>query len=396
MAWADDLTSPLSSAFHRCGGDIGAEEVVDWLLLHLKEEDLPAAFDPRGRHLDVVVHKKEEGQGEGLGRTYGLREPDCKVLMEIMMQQQQGKGGEATALQALGNAIYRAIGISSVDGNDDDLMGPSIRHAAGEDNGMEMSFDEELEALKAIYGDEHCHIIASSSSGDWRPRVLRLTGGLEDGQSLHVWLTAGYPGDASLPLALLSGPKASSRVQVSRRRIGTGRLRWLMSMLSVFVFLTLQLALGQCALPLRGHAMLYELLLAAIDALAVKIKGPAPSLLIQDDASDVAPPPSSFISQPQPPPAPPSTSLTSSSASSTLSSFDRKSGSLSSFDRKSGQKRSGNERRRYVRVVEENHNDCFLLTSSSPSHILGLPDLLHMDFGVEVVYQIMTQRFKLK
>ncbi|EWM20317.1 atp-dependent rna [Nannochloropsis gaditana] len=33
----------------------GPEEVVDYLLLHLKEEALPAQFDPRGRNFDVVL-----------------------------------------------------------------------------------------------------------------------------------------------------------------------------------------------------------------------------------------------------------------------------------------------------------------------------------------------------
>ena len=198
----------MRAPIYRCGGDIGAEEVVDWLLLHLREEDLPAAFDPRGRNLDVVVHKKEEeGQGQGLGKKYGLREPDCKALMDI--------GEEEKALQALGKAIYLSIGL-----DDDPMAGGGCPLASSPEGGGdgEMGYEEELEALQAIYGEEHCHILntdPAASGASWRPRVLRLTGGLEEGQSLHVWLTAGYPSDGSLPLALLSGPKASSRVQVS-------------------------------------------------------------------------------------------------------------------------------------------------------------------------------------
>ena len=44
---------------------MGVEEALDYLLLHLPEEQLPPRFDPRGRNFDVVLPStSESGEGE--------------------------------------------------------------------------------------------------------------------------------------------------------------------------------------------------------------------------------------------------------------------------------------------------------------------------------------------
>jgi hypothetical protein len=49
--------------------------VVDYLLLHLKEEALPAQFDPRGRNFDVVVPTVGRTGGRAGGRAGGRKGP---------------------------------------------------------------------------------------------------------------------------------------------------------------------------------------------------------------------------------------------------------------------------------------------------------------------------------
>ena len=50
---------------HSCNGaHVGVEEALDYLLLHLPEEQLPKRFDPRGRNFDVVLPGSSGGMGE--------------------------------------------------------------------------------------------------------------------------------------------------------------------------------------------------------------------------------------------------------------------------------------------------------------------------------------------
>eukprot|EP00952_Eustigmatos_sp_NYUAD-ZCMA_P002287 10163-Eustigmatos_ZCMA.PRE.1 len=35
---------------------LATDDVVDYLLLHLKVDDLPTRFDPRGTNMEVLVH----------------------------------------------------------------------------------------------------------------------------------------------------------------------------------------------------------------------------------------------------------------------------------------------------------------------------------------------------
>lgn len=54
---------------HSCNGaHVGVEEALDYLLLHLPEEQLPKRFDPRGRNFDVVLPGSSSGGGESLMR----------------------------------------------------------------------------------------------------------------------------------------------------------------------------------------------------------------------------------------------------------------------------------------------------------------------------------------
>ena len=137
--------------------------------------------------------------------------------------------------------------------------------------------------------------------------------------------------------------------------------------------------------------MLYELLLAAIDASAVKVKGPAPLLLIQEEqGADMPPLPPPSPSQSQPPPPAPS-SLTTSSASS-LSSLDRNRGGGKGRGGRGGWS-GGDERRRYVYMDGEGGRAIKISYDGNVVLILSHFIVLQ-DFGVEGVYQIVMLRFK--
>lgn len=63
-AYIHTYTHIDSLLFKSCNGaPIGIEEALDFLLLHLPEESLPARFDPRGRNFDVVLPDNANASG---------------------------------------------------------------------------------------------------------------------------------------------------------------------------------------------------------------------------------------------------------------------------------------------------------------------------------------------
>lgn len=65
------------------------DECLQWLCIHLDEDQLPEGFDPRGRTLDVIVAKEADSnttspdkEVEYLASRFGLQVPEATVLLE--------------------------------------------------------------------------------------------------------------------------------------------------------------------------------------------------------------------------------------------------------------------------------------------------------------------------
>lgn len=126
--------------------DTAYEECLQWLCIHLNEDQLPEGFDPRGRTLDVVVagggsnsqktlNKKDE-KAESLAKKYGISEQEAAQVIK--------QATKSSVEDELWAAFCRATNKSIF--NSDNNNDPSV------------SNDDEIEALQAIFSPEECVI----------------------------------------------------------------------------------------------------------------------------------------------------------------------------------------------------------------------------------------------
>ncbi|KAM3567394.1 hypothetical protein VYU27_010460, partial [Nannochloropsis oceanica] len=213
----------------------GEEETMEYLLLHLREEELPSHYDPRGRNLDVVL---PTAKLQALSLTtekrhpFGLEEEDWAALCLLLSGKKGGKEGERDQ-EGDDGGIIQALQKALLPSSLPPSPPPSSSSFPLSSN---PALEEELENLRAIYGDTTVTIPSFPPS---LPPSLLLSGALPPGHVLKVFLRPSlYP---SLPaFALLEGPQANVRVQQE---------------------------LAACSQRMAGHAMLFELLLAATEAL---------------------------------------------------------------------------------------------------------------------------------
>jgi ATP-dependent RNA helicase DHX57 len=130
------------------------EECLQWLCIHLDEDQLPEGFDPRGRTLDVIVArdatKLGNTQDDNINQTmtplankYGLSTVEASILIG-----KKNKDDDTSTEQLLWNALCarattplrtKAKSDTNTDENNEILL-------------------EELEALEAIFPPEECRI----------------------------------------------------------------------------------------------------------------------------------------------------------------------------------------------------------------------------------------------
>ena len=124
------------------------DECLQWLCIHLDEDQLPEGFDPRGRTLDVIVNQdsNKPGRQEGaspevqqVASKYGVTIAEAKTLLKM--------ADDSSIDQVLWKALCSkaATALSSSDEGSD------------KDENVEIARDE-LEALEAIFLPEECQI----------------------------------------------------------------------------------------------------------------------------------------------------------------------------------------------------------------------------------------------
>jgi ATP-dependent RNA helicase DHX57 len=184
------------------------EECLQWLLVHLNEDQLPEGFDPRGRTLDVVVpvqqqakpgqdDKSSSDQGTNddvdentmlLASRYGLSIRDTSAVQQRAVEE------KISVKDALWGSVQAAADVSLekdtvVDDSDAGRYREIIR--------------DELEALEAIFGSE-CKVV---SEAGWTTVSIALDDGA---MLLEVVVQYGvYP--AAYPRSVLVSGKGPSR-----------------------------------------------------------------------------------------------------------------------------------------------------------------------------------------
>jgi len=169
------------------------EECLQWLCIHLDEDQLPEGFDPRGRTLDVVVaggkkktsssSKQVVGGGGGPGgkssmvakpvidfaSKYGITDEEAGCILK-------SAGDDAEkARKILWNALNKAANVEP------QSNGPLSNQGSNE------ILEEELEALQAIFPPEECVIkreygAVASPKQTW----IRITVPSDDGWKMQL------------------------------------------------------------------------------------------------------------------------------------------------------------------------------------------------------------------
>ena len=133
------------------------EQALQWLLVHVDEEDLPPSFDPRGRTLDVIAGTSSSSNSKNdttaptvdpqilrFSQTHGLSTADASILCE------GNNDSDTTRGRALWEMACHLAAVSRVP-------------AAAHDPVDESMLDDELEALGAIFAED-CHMSRQEKS----------------------------------------------------------------------------------------------------------------------------------------------------------------------------------------------------------------------------------------
>jgi hypothetical protein len=160
------------------------DECLQWLCIHLDEDQLPEGFDPRGRTLDVIVaqdsgKKKEDAanpeEREVTGK-YGLKLAEATALLKIADDSAQNI--QQVLWQALCSKAATSLTTTADSGCDTEENNEIAR--------------DELEALEAIFPPEECQI---HRNGDTTSVVMSVPSD-DDKQKLQMELvtrTGVYP-----------------------------------------------------------------------------------------------------------------------------------------------------------------------------------------------------------
>jgi ATP-dependent RNA helicase DHX57 len=143
------------------------EECLQWLCIHLYEDQLPEGFDPRGRTLDVVVAPTVKASGGrttvndervlALARKYGISNREAALVLE--------QSSTTTVEEVLWTTFCRAADVVLENDNHGD---PSVAK-------------DEIEALQAIFSPDECNIQEKNGT-----TIMKITFPYNDGKSLTL------------------------------------------------------------------------------------------------------------------------------------------------------------------------------------------------------------------
>ena len=193
------------------------EECLQWLCIHLDEDQLPEGFDPRGRTLDVVVagaKKKSGSNGSSSSSKQSGKSPTvAKNVVLVDFASKYGITDEEAEciLKSAGEETEKARTILWAALN----KAASVELKSNEPNNNEETneiLEEELEALQAIFPPEECDI-KRQSGVDGKQTKICISFPSDDGWTMHlevIVLDNQYPN--SHPTAFISGNWRSGKM----------------------------------------------------------------------------------------------------------------------------------------------------------------------------------------
>jgi len=176
------------------------EECLQWLCIHLNEDQLPMGFDPRGRTLDVVIPTSQNGKvapssdsgelnKEGAASDHSFSKDIISLIMEqygfseveaVALLQSTNGDENSTTLQNSYWSILSKITADTGSSLSSDIINPDIE-------GNEQIASDEIEVLRAIYpaetelniqqggsGTNTVINIALNEAGNYQDRALRI------------------------------------------------------------------------------------------------------------------------------------------------------------------------------------------------------------------------------
>lgn len=132
------------------------ELCLQWLCIHLEEEELPDGIDPRGRTLEVITNKvdeslikdEEEKQKQNISEEFGTNSAETRMLSALLKQNKSMfENSQYFVRNVIVNALLNSIGCSNVDNNVSTLSSYTF------EQNMEI-LKEETESLGLIFGND--------------------------------------------------------------------------------------------------------------------------------------------------------------------------------------------------------------------------------------------------
>jgi ATP-dependent RNA helicase DHX57 len=143
------------------------EECLQWLCIHLDEDQLPEGFDPRGRTLDVVVAPTIKARGEratekderalALARNYGISDQEAALVLK--------RSSTMTVEEVLWATFCRAADVVFENDN----------------SGDSSVANDEIEALQAIFSPDEWSIEEKNGTS-----IMKITFPSNDGKAFTL------------------------------------------------------------------------------------------------------------------------------------------------------------------------------------------------------------------
>jgi hypothetical protein len=133
------------------------ENCLQWLCVHLEEDQLPEGFDPRGQTLELVTPLNTTSKTKLVASRFGISLQDAKWMVQ---QQGKGESGELSLEDVFWNRLCEIAGVS-------------LRSTVGIENEPALNVelvDDELEAIKSMFLSDF--EVTTSSDGKYSTLII--------------------------------------------------------------------------------------------------------------------------------------------------------------------------------------------------------------------------------
>lgn len=215
--------------------DQAYEDCLQWLCIHLEEDDLPEGFDPRGKTLDVIAPKsssfsslaatKGDSANDDTGDIipgldmYGLSRKEMIFVSKQMQQNGNhntaGLNNSITLISTLWNAFWK----SAQNDDDNSTFEETVAISEERKETNKMLLQDELEVLESVFSPEEYSVKTDTFSSSLTEITIKLPENDDNdtgvvvvkNSELKILIDNGeYPN--KLPKVFLTGVWSSKRV----------------------------------------------------------------------------------------------------------------------------------------------------------------------------------------